>query len=268
MRPYSLNLLRRTVLMSFLCLSSINALIAHAGIASASYSSLTYQLTDLDASDGIAPVLTWTSGSAASGVETGTSTSQVDSKDGIFPSTEVNLGTIGASSSTDSAAAFAVLTPAITSSAFSLIEGRFRLTPHTEVTFSALGRVELNGGRRGDSAKVTLNVFTDSDTYGEGHAIELSSPSDSAPFSATRRLFFSLTNDASDETENKFGARASVIGIAIPVPEPGAYLFMVAAACIAGWIHRRKENVRYRANPRAGEQGDLSRCTMQDGDTR
>jgi hypothetical protein len=52
-------LLRHTVLMSSLCLCLINASLASAGTVRAGYSSFMYQLTDLDANDGVAPSLTW-----------------------------------------------------------------------------------------------------------------------------------------------------------------------------------------------------------------
>jgi hypothetical protein len=164
-------------------------------------------------------------------------------KDGIFSATEATFGATQASTFADGALALVALDPPVSSSGSTIVHGLFRLSPHTEVTFSALVQVALSEPRPSDFAYVAWNVGSGSPDYDESHSIRSSLFNKSSDTSSARRVFLSVTNDTSTEgPDTVFDAQTAAF--AASVPEPVAYVGVLMGLCAAGLILREKRNSR------------------------
>jgi len=204
-----------------------------------SYTSLAFQLTDLDPTDGVVPSLTWKDGGAFSVVRSHPSpledeTDAGDSKLGIFVSTHATLGLSEARTLPDSAFSFISTSGTVGLRAETSINQYFALSAHTKVTASALGHAEFAGTDRfyGKAASGQLIL---SFPLGEFNSDFVHLEGDG---SSNKAMSVSISN-TSDGVLSQYGFTfytAVQLNGNLPVPEPGVLVLLVIGVLTAGAV--------------------------------
>lgn len=210
--------------------SQAQATDAHASI---DWSSFSVVLTDLDASDGITPGITWTS-----------QTSHVFTAGGSNANAPDWTTPITANSADESAGANGSVLEAHTwpQPGFSYVHaesgrsGDFLLTGNTKVSFSVPGYI--SGSADGlDEALTYLGVFVSGAAQNDFDELSITAPPD---IGQPKTLSVSFLNTTDGDMTGHLGAVAMVEAYAAPVPEPESHALLAAGLGLLAWRVSRR----------------------------
>jgi hypothetical protein len=223
--------------------------------ASGSLTSFSFHLTDLDPSDGVTPTLTETRIGSTSSIgfyaeppkdANGPPIYIQETKSG-FKDTSADLGFAGASTTADSVSFFASLSDGFSIFSQANRSAVFDLTPHTEVTFSAVGHAELahTGAFNAGQVDLTLDAYA-----ADGSPTTSTMASLKEPGIIDKRFTASARNNSSASAHYFIALNGSMSlfnqQLPPPVPEPATYVEMLLGLCIAQWMVSRSSRQRQR----------------------
>jgi hypothetical protein len=231
-------------LFAYATLITLNpaAAVVHAETGKASVTSFSYEVSDLDPNDGIAPSLTLLPDTGFSqatifGLAGGNVTS---SKPNGFVDTSVDVGVAGAKITANSVSSFVHNAPFKELVRVEAETGfGFMLTPHTQVKFTGMGHVDITdiGASSFFFETANIGVFL-SETQFDDVTIGTNCSPCQTTGSLDKVLFVTFANDGSTPEQAFVGANA--VGefdrpIGPPVPEPSEFLLLAFGfAALAG----------------------------------